>query len=110
MEEGRWIPWQRRCVKVERLASWPSSAGEWRAWLASAISCTGLGTIDWSEVFQFTPVAIRLMGWVTASRTVRVGEADALGGETRGPSTSLRSGRDDRVLGSSCGTILLKIY
>jgi hypothetical protein len=103
MEEGRWIPWQRRCARVERLASWFSSEGEWRVWLASAISCTELGTTNWSGLFRFTPVAIRLMGWVTASPTVRVGvgrnELISLrGSETAGPSTPLRFGRDDRVL------------
>jgi hypothetical protein len=79
--------------------------GEWRVWLASAISCTELSTTNLSGLFRFTVAAIRLMGWVTASLTAR---ARVLGGnelislrgsETAGPSTSLRFGRDDRVWG-----------
>jgi hypothetical protein len=34
----------KACARVERLGSWTSSEGEWRAWLASAIFCTELGT------------------------------------------------------------------
>jgi hypothetical protein len=101
MEEGRWTRWRRRCVKVEQLASWFSSEGEWRAWLGSAISCTELGTTNWSGPFRFMSVAILPMGWVTASLTVRVGLIcwdNGQVGKTQGPSTSLRSGRDDRVL------------
>ena len=47
-------------------------------------------------------VAILLMGWVTASLTVRVGLIcwdNGQVGKTQGPSTSLRSGRDDKVWG-----------
>jgi hypothetical protein len=52
---------------------WFSSEGEWREWLASAISCTELGTTNWSGLFGFTPAGILRMGWLTASLTVRVG-------------------------------------
>jgi hypothetical protein len=52
---------------------WFSSEGEWREWLALAISCTELGTTNWSGLFRFTPAGILRMGWVTASLTVRAG-------------------------------------
>jgi hypothetical protein len=47
--------------------------GRMAEWLASAISCTELGTTNWSGLFRFTPAGILRMGWVTASLTVRVG-------------------------------------
>jgi len=103
MAEGRWIPWLRHCARVERLGSWSFSEEEWLVWLGSAISCTELGTTTgagfsglrqrrfgvWGGLQLRPPLWLGLRGNELISRG---------GGETAGPSTSLRFGGDDRVL------------
>src|SRR5208282_4885118 len=69
MEDGNLIPWARRSARVGLRVNWSFSGEGCPGLLPSAMSYTGRDTTNWSGRFRFTPAAIRLMGWLTASRT-----------------------------------------
>jgi hypothetical protein len=102
MAEGRWIPWLRHCARVERLGSWSFSEEEWLVWLGSAISCTELGTTTGAGFSGLRQWGFGVWGGLQLRPPLALGlGGDELislrGAETAGPSTSLRSGRDDRI-------------